>query len=410
MTKMIEKWLDSLPIPEGDLKEFQSKGREYLQSTGLPSNREESWRLTKLNKLEDIFKLPLSNLENKNSKNIIHTSSPSNGIRIILNNSINDLDSIALPQGLRLLSKQELKDQLNNYEKQSNMNENWTIALNKACTDSILGLKVEGNEVPPIEIVIPSDSSKIKATRLLFVLEEKASLQLLQVFLGEKDSAQNHLIQIDIGKEAKVEHGLIAMGKNEASLMTNLIINQKAKSSYALTSIQEGYIFSRLETHIIQVEGKANTILKGLQFSKDSEQIDTHSSVTFNGPEGCLDQVQKAAAKDQSHSIFNGAIKVPKVAQQTNASQLSRNILLSKKARIDTKPQLEIIADDVKCAHGATISQLEEDELFYLRSRGISASKAATLLIQGYCIDIIEKLPVEANRWKVLDKLLSYLK
>ena len=119
----------------------------------------------------------------------------------------------------------------------------------------------------------------------------------------------------------------------------------------------------------------------------------------FGGPEGELDQLQKAVAADRSHSIFNGAIQVPRAAQRTDASQLSRSLLLSRRARVDAKPELEIIADDVKCAHGATISQLQQEELFYLRSRGVDGDDAAALLLRGFCCEVLDRLPPAAKAW-----------
>ena len=127
----------------------------------------------------------------------------------------------------------------------------------------------------------------------------------------------------------------------------------------------------------------------------------------FEGPEGTLDQLQKSAADKSSHCIFNGAVSVPRVAQKTNASQLSRNLIMSTKARVDTKPELEIIADDVKCAHGATISQLQEDEIFYLRSRGITTNEATNLLLKGYCQEILHEYPMEEKEEQLLNEILS---
>ena len=123
----------------------------------------------------------------------------------------------------------------------------------------------------------------------------------------------------------------------------------------------------------MQVDGQAETVLKGLAVTGAEQQLATHTAVRFDGPEE-LDQLQKCRAGGQSHAIFNGAISVPRDAQRTNAAQLSRNLLLSDRARVDTKPELEIVADDVRCAHGATVSQLQDDELFYLQSRGIAAA------------------------------------
>ena len=144
-----------------------------------------------------------------------------------------------------------------------------------------------------------------------------------------------------------------------------------------------------------------------MQISRNKEELATHSYVRFNGPGGKLEQLQKAIALNHSHSIFNGIIEVPKSAQQTSASQLSKNLLLSSKAEVHSKPELRIIADDVCCTHGATISQLEEDELFYLKSRGLTENDASSLIINGYAQEIIKGLPLEPSRWSKLNKFLE---
>jgi Fe-S cluster assembly protein SufD len=138
--------------------------------------------------------------------------------------------------------------------------------------------------------------------------------------------------------------------------------------------------------------------MRGLQLVRNHQLADTHSHVHFAGPGGTLDQLHKAVADQEGHSVFNGAVRVPHRAQRTNAAQMSRNLLLSNRARIDTKPELEIVADDVRCAHGATVSCLEQEELFYLRSRGIASDQAARLLLRGFCEEVLGRLPPQASR------------
>jgi Fe-S cluster assembly protein SufD len=129
--------------------------------------------------------------------------------------------------------------------------------------------------------------------------------------------------------------------------------------------------------------------------------------VRFEGPEGELDQLHKVIADGAGRSVFNGAVAVPRAAQRTDAVQLSRSLLLSDRARIDTKPQLEIVADDVKCAHGATVSRLQSEELFYLQSRGIAAANASRLLLRGYCGEVLRELPAAAAIWQPLAMVLA---
>ena len=191
-------------------------------------------------------------------------------------------------------------------------------------------------------------------------------------------------------------------------MINSLNIIQKSNSEYNLGSLQFKFDFARFEASINQVEGKAKTNIKGIQITENNEQISTFTKIKFNGPNGYLNQVNKSLANDKSHSIFEGSIIVPKIAQKTDASQLSRNLLLSKYAKIDTKPQLEIIADDVKCKHGATISQLNENELFYMRSRGLTLTEANKLQLKSYYQEIISFIPISKERWDLLDYLLNY--
>jgi Fe-S cluster assembly protein SufD len=133
---------------------------------------------------------------------------------------------------------------------------------------------------------------------------------------------------------------------------------------------------------------------------------DTHSLLSLSKPYGTSDQVNKTIVSDRAHAVFNGRVWVPQAAQQTDAAQLSRNLLLSPKARIDTKPQLEIVADNVKCSHGATVSQLEDDEVFYLQSRGIPADDARKLLTYAFAIEAIDQVPIASLR----DRLASLIR
>jgi Fe-S cluster assembly protein SufD len=121
---------------------------------------------------------------------------------------------------------------------------------------------------------------------------------------------------------------------------------------------------------------------------------DTHSAIALTKPYCTTRQLHKCIIDDRAHGVFNGKVFVPKAAQLTDAGQLNRNLLLSPKARVDTKPQLEIVADNVKCTHGATVSQLDTDEVFYLQSRGIDAASAQKLLVYAFAYEILDQIPV----------------
>ena len=154
--------------------------------------------------------------------------------------------------------------------------------------------------------------------------------------LADGTNAHSHVIEAHLGQESQLQHGFLATSGGSASLLTHCAVEQEPRSSYALTSVVQGWSLGRLEPRVVQVDGQASTTIKGLAVTSAEQQLATHTSVRFNGPEGELDQLQKCLAADRSHTIFNGAINVPREAQRTNAAQLSRNLLLSDRARVDT--------------------------------------------------------------------------
>ena len=348
------------------LAPVQERGRAALEHLGLPNRREESWRLTDLKRLAAVSALPAS------ASKPLSTSLPPSleGVtRLVLNGFDDPLAGQVLPEGITVLNADELKQALGHTLDRCGCAQAWPVEFNHAKAQQILALRVRGR-VGSLELVLAAGAG-LNATRVLLLLEEKAELELMQVLLAEGASAHSHVLEVHLGQEAQLRHGVLATADGASSLMAHLAVEQEPRSSYALTSGGSG-----LELWTGGAPGGAGgwtgsrPCLKGLAVTGAEQQLATHTAVRFDGPEGELDQLQKCLAGGQSHAIFNGAISVPRDAQRTNAAQLSRNLLLSDRARVDTKPELEIVADDVRCAHGATVSQLQDDQLFYLQSRG----------------------------------------
>ena len=401
------QWINALPAPSGELKNVQLFGRESFSKLGIPNTDIEEWRITDMKKIENILGLSLisANTNPYKDSNFDSIKIPKDSLRINLN--YNNLKKITIPTNLRQLNSSEIDEILNNQVNYNAKQEDFIVNLNYAANNNLIALKIKDGSKAKLELIAESIQNTFCFTRVILVVGKNSELDLMQVLLGSKNSAQNNLIEIYLQENAKVNHGFIANGSLDSALLSRIEISQDIKSEYCLTAVQHGWEFSRLEPHIVQNNGQANSVLKGLQVSKNKNQMATCSKVNFQGPDGTLDQLQKTIASGKSHSIFNGAILVPQSAQKTNAAQLSRNLLLSEKARIDTKPELEIIADDVRCAHGATVSNLQEEELFYLRSRGINSNQATALLLKGYCQEIIDHLPLEGDRWNILNNILN---
>ena len=385
------------------LTPVQERGRAALERLGLPTRRQEAWRLTNLKRLAVLAELPASGKATTRT----FPSASEGVVRLVLDGSGASLEDQVWPEGISLLSATELEQALGHTLDRCGCAEAWPVEFNHASSHQLLALRIRG-KVPPLELVLAGGEGLV-ATRVLLLLEEKAELELLEVVLAEGASAHSHVLEAHLGQEAVLRHGFLASADGQASLLTHLAVEQETRSHYALTSVVTGWSLGRVEPRVVQVDGQAETTLKGLAVTSADQQLATHTAVRFDGPEGELDQLQKCLASDQSHTIFNGAIEVPRIAQRTNAAQLSRNLLLSGQARVDTKPELEIVADDVRCAHGATVSQLQEDELFYLQSRGIAAQDAAALLLRGACQEVIEQLPAAAQAWRPLDRVMESL-
>ena len=397
--------LASLPDPTGVLAPVQARGRQGLAALPLPGRSQEAWRFTPLEVLTAL------------DPGTLQAAAPAPGplppvapgsLRLILDGGRDPLAGVTLPAGLTPLADAELQQLLGQTLEANGCREHWPVLLNKATCSRVLALRVRGCVEPVLEVVSDAGSGGcLLPLRLLLVLEEGASLSLLQVHRSAGANLTSVVVEARLEQGAKLRHGLFAHGHPEAALLAHLVACQQPGSELCLSSATAGWGLLRLEPRLRQDEGGASTSLRGLQLVRGRELADTHSQVLFDGPDGHLDQLHKVVADAAGRSVFNGAVRVPRAAQRTDAAQLSRCLLLSDRARVDTKPELEIVADDVRCAHGATISRLQQNELFYLQSRGIAADQAAALLLRGYCEEILRDLPAAASAWQPLPTLLG---
>ncbi len=386
------RWISSLEKGGKILEDSQREAKQSLEKIGFPKKSAEKWRYTNLNRLENILKLP------------INTSKESLILKInseVLN------ENYKLPNGIEKINNDELIAYLSNQTILNTSYENFLTNLNHATNHKIIALKIKSDKMINLEIVIKNLKQHLTPSKILILVEKNAKLDILQIIQGSSSSSHSNLIEIYLDENSKVNHSFIAIGSELSSLLGTVSIKQEENSSYSLSSFQQGWYLSHIDQNIFQVKGNAKSTIKSLTISQKDQQLATHSYIKFNGPNGSVKQVNKSIIEDNSQSIFNGLIDVPKIAQKTNASQLSKNLLLSEKGRVHTSPQLKIVADDVKCNHGATISQLEEEQIFYLNSRGINRNEANLLLIKGFCKEIIDNFPINSTKWSHLSKYLK---
>ena len=413
--------LESGASPQPASAAARQRAARALADRPLPSRRQEAWRFTDIAPLLAITPAQLP------PATTVSATLPSvmpGVVRLVLDGHGDPLAGVSLPAGIEAIPAADLEALLQETatdrgERGANGASNhaaagagseapWSGLLAAATAGQILALRVRGVVEPTLELVSDAANAEgVLPLRLLLILEPQARLELLQVHRASAASLTTVLLEARLGAGARLSHGLIAQGGGAAVLLADLAVEQDPGSHYAFTSAVAGWALSRLEPRVLQSGGGATTRLRSLQRVDERQIADQHSQVRFEGPEGELDQLHKVIADGAGRSVFNGAVAVPRAAQRTDAVQLSRSLLLSDRARIDTKPQLEIVADDVKCAHGATVSRLQSEELFYLQSRGIAAANASRLLLRGYCGEVLRELPAAAAIWQPLAMVLA---
>lgn len=402
------------PNPKG-LVEMRESALSIVQERGLPSNLDEDWRFTDLSGLyKTSFAAPTaSSLSLEEIDAFILADAP---VRLVFVNGFfaPDLSAIDnLPAGLSV-STLGNADNLAELGQQG-MTEVFT-ALNTASFADIAVLRIAKNQVieAPIHLLYLTTGATpiITSPRGLVVAEANSAATVIEEYAAVKAESYftNAVTEVCLGQNAQLHHHRIQRDAKTAFHIGTTAVSQDRDSRYALTSLSLGGQMSRHNPVVVPTAEQTDTTLNGLTLAVDQQVADTHSDLSFTGPHCTAQQLHKCIVDNRARAVFNGRVFVPKLAQQTNASQLSRNLLLSAKARVDTKPQLEIIADDVKCAHGATVSQLDDEEVFYLQSRGLDRNSACDLLVEGFAAEIIEKLPIAEQRQTLLNAVLSQIR
>jgi Fe-S cluster assembly protein SufD len=243
--------------------------------------------------------------------------------------------------------------------------------------------------------------------RSLMHVAENSQLQMVETYvtIGDSDSFTNQVMEVVVEKDAVVEYYKIQNDSSNASLVSTTHFRQTGKSYIHTVTISLNGGIVRNNLNIIMESERSEAHLYGLYFQDGSSHIDNHTIVDNVKPNCFSNELYKGIMNDDSAGVFNGKIYVRQDAQKTNAYQSNKNILLSDNASVNTKPQLEIFADDVKCSHGCTVGQLDEEAMFYLQSRGISESTARSLLVRAFAEDILEHIKLDPIH-KYIEKLI----
>lgn len=256
-------------------------------------------------------------------------------------------------------------------------------------------------------IATGDDTPRVAYPRCLIVAGRGSQCTLIEdyVSLGDGGHFTAAVTEITVEESALVQHTRLQREARSAFHIGYGAVLLKRGGAYRANSLTFGARLSRHDLRVVQDGEGAQCTLNGLAMVAGRQLADTHTIIDHAVPNGRSEQLHKCVVDDGAHAVFNGKIFVRKNAQHTDAAQQSRNLLLSNKGRVDAKPQLEIFADDVKCAHGATVSQLEADEMFYLNSRGLDTDAARNLLIYAFAEDIIDRIPLASLRQRLSEEL-----
>ena len=414
LSKLLEQF--SARSQSNSLAELRQKAASIVENSRIPTKNDEEWRFTDLSELlEYDFQLATAA---KVSTQILEEYAllETRESRLVFVNGhySPELSNLsALPGtvyvgdwlGLDDAQKQKI---VNNLEIEAGSEEIFTALNTSGLNDgAVIWLKANAIVEIPIQIIhlsVVEEFPTFSQPRTIVIAEKGSSVQIVEKYgvvgdeYGKTPYFTNTVTQIWLQENARVNHTRVQKEALSCFHIGKTNISQARDSHYTCNEISIGSKIYRHNLEVTQKGEQTETHLNGLIAISDKQLADTHSLVSLNLPYGTVDQLHKCIVGDRARAVFNGKILVPQKAQLTNAVQLNRNLLLSPKARVNTKPELQITADNVKCAHGATVSQLEEDEIFYLRSRGLKETDAKFLLIDAFAAEIIDRIGIESLR------------
>jgi Fe-S cluster assembly protein SufD len=219
----------------------------------------------------------------------------------------------------------------------------------------------------------------------------------------------NAAAEIWLAADAELDHVVLQDLPHEAFFLASLAVQQEPGSRFGSASVALGAGLARLETSVCMAGEGARAELAGLYLARGAQLLDHHTTVDHAVPHTTSQQLYEGVLDERARGVFHGRVHVRPDAQKSDARQINRALLLADGAQVDTKPQLEIYADDVKCSHGASVGQLDEAQLFYLRARGIAEAEARALLTAAFAREVIDRLPLAALRSGLEARVLDWL-
>lgn len=388
---------------------------ERFLEAGLPTPRDEDWRFTNLRELAETGWTPAAEAP-------LPELPPALGPRLVLVNGrcAAEPEARELPAGVRMRSLAaalaEEPGLAGEIGALADDKARALSALNRASWEDGAFVEIaDGVSLEqPLEIArvhVAGEAPGAEHPRLLLRIGAGSRAVLVERWLGRGSGPYlvNAVEEIALARDASLEHVVLQDDGSDAFALGAIVVQQEAGSHYTSHSLALGARLARLELAATLAGENAHCALRGLYLARGRQLLDHYTTIDHATPHTTSDELYKGILDDRAQGVFHGRIHVRPHAQKISAWQTNRNLLLSDRAVIHTKPQLEIHANDVRCSHGATIGQLDPDQLFYLRSRGIRERDARALLALAFASEVSNALPDERLRRLVEDYLVAWL-
>lgn len=395
---------------------------ERFTEVGFPTVKDEEWKYTNV---APITRLDFSSTSAEADVDVASFRLPeTNGSELVcVNGKLRpDLSSLtALPDGVLVrnlasaVQEAEYSEIVKNHlARTADYVTSGFNALNTAFISSGVFVYIPRNveASSPIHLLfVSTESQAANFPRALIVAEENSGATIVESYVsaGAQQRLTNSVVEIVVNSGARIEHYRVQRENNSAFHVATTMADLGATARYDATSINLGAELSRHDVGVTMDHEGAECWVDGLYLVTTGQHTDTHSVIAHRKPNCSSHQLYKGILDGKSRAVFNGKIFVRHNAQKTDAMQTNKNLLLSNEARVDTKPQLEILADDVKCAHGAAVGQIDQDELFYLETRGIHPDLGRNLLTYGFAEEVIAKIKLESIKSQLDEAVLHRL-
>jgi Fe-S cluster assembly protein SufD len=427
-TKNLGAYLDIFPAFEARaagydipwVRKLRAEAFARFCETGFPTTHDEDWRFTSVSAIAHT-RFQLAQKEEVSKSELEAVTFEGRGAQLFFVNGYFAPELSSIPQGLQASS---LRDQLAknpeglrpHFGRYLDIQRDPFSALNAVFAEDGAYVHVSrGTAIEkPIHLVFLStatDQPTMSHPRNLLVFEDESEATVIEEYfsLAGGPVLSNSATELVVGENATISHYMIEREHREAFNISTLRIQQGRSANVASHSVLLGGGLVRNNVHPVLAGEGGECLINGLFVGYGRQHLDNYMHVEHASPHCSSRQFYNGILDGHAHGVFHGRIVVHKDAQKTDAKQTNRNLLLSDDAQIDSKPQLEIYADDVKCTHGATIGQIEENALFYLQSRGIDEASARRLLLLAFASECVERMKAGVARNRVEHLIHEYL-